>query len=1269
MRKIIALGMAALFSLAALPAVAADDPAGTVLIENALTAAEDTANPEFEAKAAISTAGVVKSAMEGVSATAIDAALQPSHYLRWKPAAGRLAAGTYEVWSYNIGKIDSTEKWRGGAQVVSDPYAKFLIKGAAGTAVQYVNQATATGGQNDWLSLGIYTFTGDGEEYVELNKTTNPGWSSFTYGDDIKFVPVTVNENKLLHVYAVADGVRLQEDEAEVTGDRIVKRIPVSAASYTITLEATPGAVVTVDGAETNVVSGTPVPGTADTHSVTVGDKTYTLVVDMEDEALETIALSAAVTTQKVGANAVFKPAALTADKAGWYNVYINVSGPQNYVNTEKIHVAVSHAGLREETVVKYGRYANQSAWVFAGKYYFSGEEAQTEQITVTKALSNTGDYMVVQNVKLVKAAEDAATGFAGLSVLTDSGYKSIPAAAFDADGKYTLPAENAESVTLLSTAAALTVNGETVLPMQAVALAENAGQISVTAEEDGVIKTYTVYLAKADVTVKGEDATVDGTPGEVPMLLGEDGQSVKNVANTGGSLTYTATIPATGTYRILAWRPAFTAESDTLFGTENQPVEIKTAQGMETVSVDWKSAPSGWVDLGVYKLDAETSVKFTKTEDTGFLLADDVVFVKQSVQLDSEALDPEELNGYQYSIPSDSIRISANLSPYMKVGSTVLESGKAVSVPLSSGKNTLTLSVYSDSTFSVQTGVYTFSVLSTGVTVGHEDATKTGAWTESTVTGYESGRKAITATEGGTLVFPAAVNGLYEVLVWRGEGSATYMASVNGKQATIQAGGAGWISLGSYSFTGAADEGVTVSAAAGSAVYADAVRYVQDDEKMVAALKDITDAAEMKTIIEAWAPKWGISMDGDFAMLSTAGKTDVYEALCGRKYADVLDVAKAFEYASAVVRLNEATVRDTVLLTEKADILAIDVGENSVFTGLSDKAEVYEAMLGADLPPADKEAVQKTFENACTFARIQTLTTANQDELPAYAEKMGADLSEYEELSKTKQGTVIKNVMRKKPFKDAETFLQIFEDAVEEAAKPAKSPAGSSSSGRGSGGGGGMSFAVDDKTLEAVKDAEPSAPPSEAIVQEPKSFPDVPASHWASESINALHAKGILSGYEDGMFRPDDPVKREEFVKILIEALPIPVEETNKVFSDVSADDWFYAPVMQAYAVNLVKGVDYGVFGTGQYITREQLCTIVWRGMKICDLYLDEGEEVVYTDENAVADYALEAVKALSKGGVVSGMGDGNFVPGGTATRAQVAKIIHGLLKGGVAA
>lgn len=452
------------------------------------------------------------------------------------------------------------------------------------------------------------------------------------------------------------------------------------------------------------------------------------------------------------------------------------------------------------------------------------------------------------------------------------------------------------------------------------------------------------------------------------------------------------------------------------------------------------------------------------------------------------------------------------------------------------------------------------------------------------------------------------------------------------------------------------------------------------DDAAIIAATKNIKTASAMEAVVAEWGPKCGLDTTGDFALLSGDGQEAVYDSLCRRTYAGGLDFAAAFAYSAAVVRLNEASETDVALLEEKAEILEIDLGEDSRFAALADKSAVYAAMLGADLPANDKAAVQKLFEAALNVSEVNELTTENRDEIPEYVEKLGGDLEDFNRLSKTKQATAIKAVMKeleKKPFADAEAFLEAFDDAVKEAGKKTSSPGSSSSSSSSSGGGGGMQFAADDKTVENAKNENTAvstpaagtettpAPP----VQTGVSFFDVPAEHWAAESIAYLSAQGILAGYEDGTFRPDSPVKREEFVKIIVAALPIPAEETAKTFSDVAESDWFYAPVMQAYAVNLVKGVDFGVFGAGQHITREQLCTMVWRGMKLCDLYLTDGKPVSFTDADAVSDYAAEAVEALSRGGVIGGMGDGSFAPQGTATRAQVAKIMYGLLKGGIAA
>ena len=59
--------------------------------------------------------------------------------------------------------------------------------------------------------------------------------------------------------------------------------------------------------------------------------------------------------------------------------------------------------------------------------------------------------------------------------------------------------------------------------------------------------------------------------------------------------------------------------------------------------------------------------------------------------------------------------------------------------------------------------------------------------------------------------------------------------------------------------------------------------------------------------------------------------------------------------------------------------------------------------------------------------------------------------------------------------------------------------------------------------------------------IREKGSFSDVSGEHWAKEAVEALADKGIISGFGDGSFKPDNNVTREEFVKMAVVAFGIP--------------------------------------------------------------------------------------------------------------------------------
>ena len=107
------------------------------------------------------------------------------------------------------------------------------------------------------------------------------------------------------------------------------------------------------------------------------------------------------------------------------------------------------------------------------------------------------------------------------------------------------------------------------------------------------------------------------------------------------------------------------------------------------------------------------------------------------------------------------------------------------------------------------------------------------------------------------------------------------------------------------------------------------------------------------------------------------------------------------------------------------------------------------------------------------------------------------------------------------------------------------------------------------------------------------KTFPDVPADAWYATAVNTLASLGMVSGDENGNYRPNDPITRAEFCVI---ALVFAYEPENAVcyFGDVSRSDWFYTYVAQAASYGWIGGYTNGNFGPNDRITRAQVTTIV---------------------------------------------------------------------------
>lgn len=175
----------------------------------------------------------------------------------------------------------------------------------------------------------------------------------------------------------------------------------------------------------------------------------------------------------------------------------------------------------------------------------------------------------------------------------------------------------------------------------------------------------------------------------------------------------------------------------------------------------------------------------------------------------------------------------------------------------------------------------------------------------------------------------------------------------------------------------------------------------------------------------------------------------------------------------------------------------------------------------------------------------------------------------------------------------------------------------------------------------------------------------DLNDAEWATESIKYLFEKGIISGYEDKTVKPNNLVTREEFVTMLVNALGIEDEEAVSDFLDADKNAWYYKYLSSAFAKGIISGVDAENFGVGTYITREQMCAILYRAIEQCALNTKQKlSDNEFADEAQISEYAKDAVKYLYMLQIVSGMGENTFAPNENVTRAMACRVIYGLLK-----
>lgn len=330
--------------------------------------------------------------------------------------------------------------------------------------------------------------------------------------------------------------------------------------------------------------------------------------------------------------------------------------------------------------------------------------------------------------------------------------------------------------------------------------------------------------------------------------------------------------------------------------------------------------------------------------------------------------------------------------------------------------------------------------------------------------------------------------------------------------------------------------------------------------------------------------------------------------------------------------------------------------GSNEYVLKDSGKAAVKSALKGKNF--ASTEDLYKAFMEAVVLNGVNKSTLKGSADSITYGHIKGLLTNE----NKTATGVTgnVTNFIANKLAGTAEiNSIEHLNSLISQYAQLESQQGGSTGGGGGGGGGafvpglsaGGTMTVTPVDNVDATKQNDKNANENYKY-----SFSDIAEVEWATEAIEALTAKGIINGVGDRKFDPQGTVTREQFVKMLCVALGL-TEEAEIAFADVAGDDWSAPYIKKAVKAGLISGVDENTFGYGVGISRQDIAVILHRTIK------DTTGTAQFADNGEIADYAKDAVGALSGLKILNGFEDGSFKPNASCTRAQAAVIIYNYL------
>lgn len=184
--------------------------------------------------------------------------------------------------------------------------------------------------------------------------------------------------------------------------------------------------------------------------------------------------------------------------------------------------------------------------------------------------------------------------------------------------------------------------------------------------------------------------------------------------------------------------------------------------------------------------------------------------------------------------------------------------------------------------------------------------------------------------------------------------------------------------------------------------------------------------------------------------------------------------------------------------------------------------------------------------------------------------------------------------------------------------------------------------------------------------------YHDVNLESWYHNGVHFCLDNDLMVGYGEGEFRPNSILSRSMITSMLWKLAGSPAAAGDVAFDDVEAGKWYEPSIRWAASMGIVSGYTNGDFGPNDALTREQMVTVLWNFAKKMGYDVSVGEEtniLSYDDVAQVAEYAIPAFQWACGAGLVSGKPNADntgFVldPTGSGTRAQIATVMMNFIE-----